>query len=196
MRIGSLKLTAFVLALCPGMLAVQASAQTPHWEPWKIENLSKPDNQAAGLKEIWSDVIAKNNAAWTNPAKDPRFRDHAPALVFYETYSFNQDGREISLIVSSMLGAHVGCDTGVNDSKSDAIAALCPARIAVIEGGQLAVHDAGSVCVVPEPGLLNRDPADNNAFVAVSDEKKTVYFMALKGGHEVDGCTFQTGFSK
>lgn len=181
--------TTLALAALTALSPCAASAQdlTPDpdaWRPVSYTDLQLPGEINRTFAEIWVDHIDRNNKAYIARG-DSRFAvGNAPV-----TESHFVVRSPTKVVVLSVLNTATGCEVIGRDQVARATLKRCPMRLAIYEGDNSQVLDAGSGCYLEfADGQYTPDPARNAAYAAYDIENRTIRTGAILAKEAIDQC--------
>ncbi|MGZ7870433.1 hypothetical protein ACXR8U_32915 (plasmid) [Methylobacterium radiotolerans] len=187
----------YVLACAALVLGsvVSAQAQTPpitpdpeRFRPLSYADLRHDRPEIGTFREIWADVLVRNNAFYERKGDLRYVGGVAPAteahfIVWSPTAS----------VVYSVLNAASECERLAVSTKAAAIVKRCPMRVAFYADGRKRVTSGPKVCFLElnDADLVRADPYRSVAYARYDPSTKHLSVGLSVDRSSVDGCAFE-----
>lgn len=176
------KVLGLALGLAPA--APVAFGQSAEWKTMEHVDLSRPGPLSWAAKEIWADVVAKENAYLRDTLKRAVPAGGASLRLSYA--SFEMDGAKYFISVALSLD----CEAGGNHNALSSEPSFCPLRISknAGDGWRTIVSDRG--CYVDSSEASG--PVSNQmdgAQVRMDLSQRNIMMRANVGGQWVGTCS-------
>lgn len=169
--------------------ACHAQALTPDpaaWRPMTHADLAHPTATTATYFDIWKDAIDDNNRAFAAKG-DTRFvNGNAPAV---ESHFVVWSSRRS--VVLTVLNTATGCVDQQALSDGAVTVRLCPMRLAVYEGIQVQVMDAGRACFLESAPGRAANAATAATYTSYDIAARTLRVGAMVNHAVLQGCSFE-----
>lgn len=180
-----------VLASCALCVTIsttcRAQALTPDPAAWRAmphADLQHPTASTATYFDIWKDAIDANNRSYSARG-DSRFANgNAPAVeAHFVVWSSRRS------VVLTILNTATRCSDKQTLREAAMVVRLCPMRLAIYEGIQVRVMDAGRACFLES---VSGAAADTQAtsYSSYDVATRTLRTGAIVNHGVVQGCSF------
>ncbi|MGX7743961.1 hypothetical protein [Rhodopseudomonas parapalustris] len=185
---GLLGISCVALGLLVVTSSCRAQARTPDpaaWRAMSYADLQHPSSSTATYFDIWKEAIDDNNRTYATHGHD-RFADgNAPvAEAHFVVWSSRRS------VVLSMLNTASGCTTIQTLSKAAVTVRLCPMRLALYEGIEVHVMDAGRGCFVESAAGKTTDQ-EAAVYASYDVRTRTLRTGAIVNHAVVPDCSFE-----
>jgi len=177
------------LVLFPiGAAPLSGQALTPDpgaWRPLAYSDLQRPAARSATYADIWNDRIEANNDVY-RARGDRRFVDgNAPATeAHFVIWSAKRS------VVLSILNTALGCKDKARDRNAAVVVKLCPMRVAIYDGLQVRIMEAGQACFIESAPGTTLNPQLAAAYGSYDLAGRTLKLGLVVSHQPIDGCSF------